>query len=78
MADNNSKLNGLINPNNKDLTTEQELKRINVVLKGLIVYTLEKMSELDKKSFDDVLSELLKPVKKQLKKEDKSFRDLFE
>jgi hypothetical protein len=36
MPNTNHSLNGLINPKNTDLTDKQELKRLNVVLKGLI------------------------------------------
>jgi hypothetical protein len=72
------KLNGLINPNNNNnLTTEQELKRVNVVLNGLINYILERMTEIDNKSSDQVISELKLAVNRQLKKEDKEFQDLF-
>ncbi|MBN2281296.1 MAG: hypothetical protein JXQ65_12020 [Candidatus Marinimicrobia bacterium] len=71
------KLNGLINPNNNDLTTEQELKRVNVVLKGVIIYVLERMSELDNKDFQTVLSELNLSVNRQLDKEDDDFKNLF-
>jgi hypothetical protein len=71
------KLNGLINPNNDDLTIEQELKRVNVVLKGVIIYILERMSELDNKDFQIVLSELKMSINRQLDKEDDEFKNLF-
>lgn len=71
------KLNGLINPNNDDLTTEQELKRVNVVLKGVIIYILERMSELDNKDFQTVLSELKMSINRQLDKEYDEFKNLF-
>ena len=71
------KLNGFINPNNDNLTTEQELKRVNVVLKGVIIYVLERMSELDNKDFQTVLSELKMSVNRQLDKEDDDFKNLF-
>lgn len=71
------KLNGFINPKNDNLTTEQELKRVNVVLKGVIIYVLERMSELDNKDFQTVLSELKMSVNRQLDKEDDDFKNLF-
>lgn len=77
MSDTNRSLNGLINPKNNNLTDKEELKRLNVVLKGLIIYTLESISEQQKKSFEEVVKELKNAINKQLEKEGAEFKNLF-
>ena len=75
---NNFKLNGFINPNNKDLTQEQELRRLNVVVKGMVIFILTELSSVNEIDHKTLLNRLNNSIKHQMNKEDDDFKNLFD
>ncbi len=67
----------LLKSNNQGLTNEEEIKRLNIVVNGLMVFILEKISTLQGISHKEVLEQLEKSVNRQLDKEPESFRSMF-
>jgi hypothetical protein len=67
----------LLKSNNQGLTNEEEIKRLNIAVNGLMIFVLERFSVTQELTSKELLEQLENSVNRQLLKESESFRSLF-